>query len=351
MDKSKPCLVTGGSGYIGLHVVSQLLDAGYTVHATVRDLQNDKKVAPLRDLRARPGQLQLFEADLLRPGSFAQAMKGCSVVFHVASPFPWLPKIRDGQKECVEPAVQGTKNVLDSVNLEDSVKRVVLTSSMGAVYGDYVDARQMDGNVLHERYWNTTSSVTHNPYAYSKVLAEKEAWAAAAAQSRWDLVVLCPGLVLGPSLSPSSASGSLNLLDDVLRGRHFLGVPPLSFFIVDVRDVAVAHIRATERPQAHGRYLVLPTVMTSIVDISRFLRTIYEGPSWWLPTWQLPKFLLMIMGPRVGLSRKWIGANMGIEFTSDNSRSVRELGIDYTRLEQTLKDHYESWKKQEEGRR
>lgn len=123
-------LVTGGSGFIGLHVVKALLDKGYVVHATVRSLKNAKKTAGLKALQAEhPGRLQLFEADLLQPGSFKAAMQGCSVVHHVASPFMMAENIKDGQKECVEPAFEGTKNVLASVDETESVRRVVLTST------------------------------------------------------------------------------------------------------------------------------------------------------------------------------------------------------------------------------
>lgn len=123
-------MVTGGSGFIAIHLVNQLLQAGYNVHTTVRDLNNTRKVQPLRSLQEKyPGKLELFEADLLKPGSFEPAMKDCSVVHHVASPFLMAEKIKDGQKEMVEPALQGTRNVLNSVNSTESVKRVVLTST------------------------------------------------------------------------------------------------------------------------------------------------------------------------------------------------------------------------------
>jgi nucleoside-diphosphate-sugar epimerase len=127
---ARTALVTGASGYIGLHVVNSLLDAGWTVHATVRSLQYEKKVVPLRTLaNQQPDKLRLFEADLLKEGSFLEPMQGCSVVFHVASPFLVPEKVKSAEKDLVRPAVEGTRSVLDSVNKTDSVKRVVLTSS------------------------------------------------------------------------------------------------------------------------------------------------------------------------------------------------------------------------------
>lgn len=123
-------LVTGGSGFIGIHIVAQLLETNYIVHATVRSTKSGPKIQPLQNLQKKyPEKLKLFEADLLQADSFTAAMQGCSVVHHVASPFLMAEKIRDGQKEMVEPALQGTRNVLTCVNNTESVKRVVLTST------------------------------------------------------------------------------------------------------------------------------------------------------------------------------------------------------------------------------
>jgi dihydroflavonol-4-reductase len=123
-------LVTGGTGFIGLYIVKLLLEQGNQVTTTVRSLNSPAKVKPLLDLQSKyPDKLSLFEADLLKSGSFKRAMEGCKVVYHVASPFLVPQQIKDGIKDCVEPAVQGTKNVLQSVNETETVKRVVLTSS------------------------------------------------------------------------------------------------------------------------------------------------------------------------------------------------------------------------------
>jgi nucleoside-diphosphate-sugar epimerase len=122
-------LVTGASGYIGLHVVSLLLQQGWAVHAAVRNL-DESNWQPLANLRDKnPGRLRIFEADLLRPASFTEPMQDCSVVLHVASPFLLPEVVKEPQKELVDPAVQGTRNVLDCVNKTESVQRVVLTSS------------------------------------------------------------------------------------------------------------------------------------------------------------------------------------------------------------------------------
>ncbi|KAL5589025.1 hypothetical protein FOBRF1_015553 [Fusarium oxysporum] len=310
-------MVTGGSGFIAIHLLNQLLQAGYNVHTTVRDLNNTRKVQPLRNLQEKyPGKLELFEADLLKPGSFEPAMKDCSVVHHVASPFLMAEKIKDGQKEMVEPALQGTRNVLNSVNSTESVKRVVLTSTIGAIFGDYIDVKSMKDNILSESYFNESSSVTHNPYHYSKVVAEKEAWKIQKAQSRWDMVVICPGLVLGPSLTTGSDSGSLFLLDELFSGQLWFGVPDLSFCTVDVREIATAHIRAAETKSAQGRYIVCDREMVRFVDISKQIRP-QAKRRWALPHHKLPNILIRVVGPLFGLTQKWMRANLGVRFEVD----------------------------------
>ncbi|KAF3766687.1 putative cinnamoyl-CoA reductase [Cryphonectria parasitica EP155] len=342
-----PVLVTGGSGFVALELLSQLLSRGYTVHATVRSLQNHAKVQPLRDLRDAhgEGQLLLFEADLLQPDSFRPAMQGCHVVYHVASPFKMAEKINDGQKEMIEPALHGTRNVLKTVQETPTVTRVVLTSSIGAIAGDYRDVPdKMDDQVLSERYFNETSSAKHNPYHQSKVLAEKEAWRLFEAQEhrRWDLVALCVGLVLGPTRTSASESGSLFLMGELLAGWMFYGVPDLCFLPVDIRDVATAHIKAAEVDDAAGRYLISPPQSTSFLTISKHFKKLRNG-SIWLPAHQIPSVVTRIVGPLFGLTQLWMSRNLGIHLRADNSRSVSELGMTYRSLEQTLNDHYTSW--------
>ncbi|KAF7921522.1 uncharacterized protein EAE97_011311 [Botrytis byssoidea] len=174
MSKS---LVTGGAGFIGLYTVKILLERGHFVHTTVRSLKNTQKLKGLLDLQNKyQGQLSLFEADLLITGSFKDAMAGCDIVYHIASPFLVPQQIKDGMKDCIEPALKGTKNVLQSVNETQTVTRVVLTSSIAAIYGGSADVLEMKDSTLAENYWNVTSTAAENPYSYSKMIAEREAW-------------------------------------------------------------------------------------------------------------------------------------------------------------------------------
>lgn len=369
-SNNDPVLVTGGSGFVALELISQLLVQGYAVHTTVRNLQNTAKVSCLQDLKAQhpEGKLLLFEADLLQPGSFHAAMQGCAVVFHVASPFKVPEKIKDGDSEMVQPALQGTRNVLKAVEETPSVQRVVFTSTSesalvplrghgatrsltrptaGAIAGDYKDVIDKMRVMSHD-YFNETSTVKHNPYHYSKVLAEKEAWKIVEehqqSEQRWDLVVICPAFVLGPTLTSSSESGSLFLMDELLSGLMFYGVPDLSFLPVDVRDVAAAHIRAAELKEAYGRYIVGPPKTTTFLEISKHFKKLRKGTPW-LPSFQLPTALVRIVGPLFGLSQKWMSSNLGVKFAVDNTRSISELGLNYRSLEETLNDHYASWEK------
>ncbi|MDO9454296.1 MAG: NAD-dependent epimerase/dehydratase family protein [Stagnimonas sp.] len=339
-------LVTGGSGFIGGHLVARLLADGHTVHATVRSVKNPAKVGALLALqRQYPGQLQLFEADLLKPASFTPAMAGCEVVHHVASPFLMPEKIKNGRTQMLEPALQGTENVLASVEACESVRRVVLTSTIGAVMGDYADVLQMEGQVLSERYFNTTSTVNYNPYHYSKVRAEQRAWQLSAQQSRWDLVCINPGLVLGPALSASSESGSLFLLDQLFGGHFFYGLPRLSFATVDVREVVAAHAAVAAQPSAKGRYIVASPEMISFLDIAKTVRPCHHR-AWSLPRNGLPDGLMYLVGPVFGLSHRYLKNHLGISFKLDSQRSVDELSIRYRPVQQSLRDHYESWRQQ-----
>jgi nucleoside-diphosphate-sugar epimerase len=222
-----PVLVTGASGYIASWVIQKLLTKGYTVHATVRDLNKTQSFAHLSKIAdSSAGTLKLFKANLLEPNSFKEAMQGCEIVFHMASPFV-VTNYKDAVKDIIEPAVLGTENVLNTVNETESVKRVIVTSSIASTYGDAIDILKTDHNTFDESHWNTSSSETHQPYPYSKVMAERKAWEMAEAQDRWQLVCINPALVFGRSLTPNTQSGSIEVLQQFTNGLTLAGVPPM----------------------------------------------------------------------------------------------------------------------------
>lgn len=334
-----PVLVTGASGYIASWLVRYLLEAGHTVHATVRDPKRKDSVKHLYQLaEGQPGTLHLFSADLLKQGSFSEAMQGCEVVMHTASPF-LLDGFTDANEALVRPAVEGTRNVLASANHTPSVRRVVLTSSVVSVYGDVIDARELPDNILNETHWNTTSSVDHSPYNYSKVLAEREAWRIQEEQDRWDLVTINPGMVFGPSLTTLSHSASIDTLISMGDGRLKTGVPDLISGVVDVRDVARAHMLAAFKPDAFGRYLLVAGEL-SLLDMGRILRNRF-GNQYPFPRTTVPKFLAWAFGPMVGpVTRKFISRNVGYPIRFDNQRSL-DLGMRYHPISQTLEEHFQ----------
>lgn len=336
INRSKPVLVTGANGYLASWIIKQLLDDGITVHATVRDKNQTKKYDHLLQIAAaEKGVLKIFEADLLMNGSFEQAMKNCELVIHTASPFK-IQGIKNARKELLEPALQGTRNVLNTVSKTATVKRVVLTSSVVAIYGDNKDIEKTDDQIFTEKNWNTTSSERHQPYPYSKTLAEKEAWKIEDAQERWDLVVINPGFILGPALNKNSSGTSIDFMRDLGSGRFKMGIPEAINGVVDVRDAARAHILAGYTPQASGRYITVASTK-SFKDIADVLREKY--PSLPLPKNQVPKSLVWLMAPLLGVTHKFVERNFGVPIRFDNSKIQNDLGIQFIPFEQTVTDH------------
>ncbi len=339
IDPKSPVLVTGASGYIASWLVKYLLEAGHTVHGTVRDPSRASGLEHLHALAAQHGdRLKLFKADLLDEGSYDAAMRGCDLVMHTASPFI-IRGLKDAHEELVRPAVEGTRNVLNSADRTPSVKRVVLTSSVASIYGDAIDAAKLPGRIFTEEQWNTTSSVDHQPYSYSKVMAEREAWAIHGKQSRWDLVTINPGLVLGPSLTRASASTSLSFMKQLTNGTMYPAAPEMWMGVVDVRDVAQAHIKAGFAPQARGRHIV-NAANTTLLDMGRALRGKF-GDRYKFPRRRVPTLLLWLIAPLARLTRKFVRNNAGHRFGFDNSKGRTALGIEYRPLEQTLADHFQ----------
>ena len=341
-DKTAPVLVTGANGYVASWLVKKLIDEGMTVHAAVRNPENDQKVGHLKKIAENgPGKIHFFKADLLQEGAYEEAMKGCEIVFHTASPF--ITDVKNPQKELIEPAENGTANVLNSANKCESVKRVVVTSSCAAIYTDASDCADAPGGQLTEDVWNTTSSIDYQPYSYSKTLAEKKAWEIAKAQDRWDLVTINPSLVLGPALSPqSTASESISILKMMGSGDFKMGAPKMGVGLVDVRDVAEAHFKAGFTPEAKGRYIT-SAHNTNMVDIAKTLLPKY-GDKYPLPEKALPKWLLMLIGPLANklFTRQFIRNNVNIEWKADNSKIKQDLNMEFRPMQETTEDAFQS---------
>ena len=151
IDKNKPVLVTGANGYVASWLVKKLLEDGITVHAAVRNPNNERKIAHLKvAAEGTPGEIRFFAADLLKKGSYQEAMEGCELVYHTASPF--VTDVKDAQKELIEPAENGTANILETANQVSSVKRVVVTSSCAAIYTDAIDTVNAPEVLSQKRY-------------------------------------------------------------------------------------------------------------------------------------------------------------------------------------------------------
>ena len=264
---TKPVLVTGGSGFLGSWCVKILLDRGFMVHTTVR---NEEKAQFLRNLPGATERLRIFPGvDLLEDGSFDDAMKGCECVLHTASPFYM---VGGTEESLVVPAVTGTRNVLNSCR-KHGVSKVVLTSSTAAVYVTYGTV-PVD-HVYTGCDWSPEDLLREhsNWYCLSKTKAEALAWEMSREDGcPYQLAVMNPTLILGPQLP---GQPHLNTSSAVVVGFMDGGMSEIENScksIVDVRDVALAHVAALEHPEAFGHRFLLVGGSPHMRDIAEAVR-------------------------------------------------------------------------------
>lgn len=327
-------MITGATGYVAGWVVKQFLDEGYTLHLPVRDPNNSTKLSHLKKLEENSsGKLVFFKADLLEKDSYFESMQGCEIVIHTASPFK--TNVKDPQKDLIEPALFGTENVLNSVNQTESVKKVVVTSSVAAIVGDAIE---FQSGPRDESHWNNTSSLSHQPYNYSKTLAEKKAWEIYESQNRWELATINPSLVLGPALNENVTSESYNIIKQLGSGELKFGAPKYHLAAVDVRDVATAHFKAATHPEFKGRFIV-SAQNTNLLELGQMIAKKY-GDKYPLPQKSLPKFLVWTLAPLIGLSRDVVSKNVEHPWKLDNSKSLKELKLQYTDLKLSAQEFF-----------
>ncbi|XP_076901782.1 phenylacetaldehyde reductase-like [Bidens hawaiensis] len=309
--EGKAVCVTGASWLVKL-----LLDRGYTVHATVRSLDDPTKTEHLLALDGAKERLSLFEANLIVEGSFDTAVNDCVCVFHTASPV--LLSIDDPQAQLINPAVKGTLNVLKSAAKVQSLKRVVLTSSMTAVmFGSRLPEH---GDVMDETWFSDPLVCEQKQlwYPLSKTLAENAA-VKFAKENGLELVVINPGYVIGPLLQPTLNLTSKGIISLIKNDKEVIsgGI----YRLVDVRDVVAAHILAFENPEANGRYCTVAKVVPSL-EIIKIVDKLY---------------------PSIGLSERYKDGKCDKPLTYNVSRAKAEsLGVKFTPLEVSIKDTVES---------
>jgi dihydroflavonol-4-reductase len=338
VDTSMPVLVTGATGYVAGVLIKELLELGVTVHAAVRDPSKTSRLQYLVDMADKSkGSIKFFKGDLLDEGSYAEGMKGCSVVFHTASPF--TISVKDPQKDLVDPAVKGTRNVLNSATQTPSVRRVVVTSSVVAIYTDSTDVDKAPNKVFTEDVWNMTASLDYQPYSYSKTLAELAAWQIAGSQRQWTLATINPSFVLGPGVSYHESSESFSTMKFFGDGTFAFGCPMIAMGIVDVRDVAHAHVVAAYNEEAAVGRHILSGTNTNFVEIAAALRKKY--PQYSIPTRVVPKFLMWLIAPYMGLSRRYVSNNVHVPINLDNSKAKEALGIQFRSLDVTVQEMFQ----------
>ncbi len=284
-------LVTGGSGFIAGHAILQLLAAGYTVRTTVRNVARADHVKALLKAggAASTDALSVVAAHLEDDAGWAEAVRGCQYVLHVASPFPaTAPKHED---ELIVPARDGALRVLRFAR-DAGVKRVVMTSSFAAVgYGHGDVDRPFD-----ETDWTDLSAPGLSAYVKSKTIAERAAWNFIDKDGGgMQLAAVNPVGVLGPALGNDLATSVL-LIQRLMNGS-VPGCPHLWFGVVDVRDVADLHIRAMADPAAKGeRFVATAGDSLSIREIALALHERMGSAARRVPTRELPDWLVRIAG-------------------------------------------------------
>ncbi|KAE9594207.1 hypothetical protein Lal_00001313 [Lupinus albus] len=313
---SKVVCVTGASGAIGSWLVRLLLERGYTVHATIQDLKDKDETEHLEAMEGAKSRLRLFQMDLLDNDSIAAAIKGCAGVFHLACP-NIIGQVKDPQKEILEPAIKGTVNVLKAAK-EAGVERVVATSSISSIIPS---PNWPADKIKNEDCWTDLDYCREKGlyYPIAKTLAEKAGWDFAK-ETGLDVVMINPGTALGP-LIPPRINSSMAVLVKVLKGDKethedfFMGM-------THFKDIAMAHILAFEKKNATGRHLCVEAIR----HYGDFVAKVAE------------------LYPEYNVATLEKDTQHGLLRAKDASKKLIDLGLEFTPIDQIIKDAVESLK-------
>ena len=295
-------LVTGATGFIGLHCIKQLLDRGYSVNGTLRSQDRQAEVLDSLERNNTPTRhLSLFEVDLNRDSGWDSAIRDCNYVLHVASPFVLTDEDEDF---FVKPAVEGVQRAL-KFSKKHNVKKVILTSSFAAIHETLNDRQES----FDEEDWSNPNKPGISFYAKSKTIAELAAWEFMEMENPdFSLTVINPVLVMGPSLSKDIGTSN-SLVKNMISGS-VPGTPKIHIGIVDVRDVASVHILAMESSSADGERIIVSEKELWVHEVAAILRDAgfnktpkVEFPKWLMKVVALFRKDLALMVPMIGKRR------------------------------------------------
>ncbi len=327
-----PVLVTGGSGYLAGFVIIQLLEAGRSVRTTIRDLARADAVRATLERHVPTRRLSFHAANLLSDAGWDEVVEGAEQIIHVASPMP----VREYRNQDLEkPAREGVRRVMEAAR-RPGARRVVMTSSTAAA-----SPRAFGPAPSDETVWTDLSDKSVGPYARSKTLAERDAWAlAGAAGNELTLTTILPGFVLGSALGPAAVSGSLELPLRMLTGRLPL-VPRVSFGGVDARDAAELHIRTLTDDRARGERIIAAGAPLWLREIAATLKHRLGVRASKVSTREAPDWLI----PAAGLfnpEARFLAADLGKRRTYASTRAQSILGRTLRPLDEAVVDAGES---------
>jgi dihydroflavonol-4-reductase len=330
-------LLTGASGYIGKHITLELLNQGYEVRASLRSLKKaleviDAVTPHLKDSKNLDSRLTFVELDLEKDSGWDDALEGIDALMHTASPFP-IASPKD-ENELIRPAVEGTLRALKAAK-KAGVKRVVLTSSVAAIYGSDLPE---DKAAFDESMWSDVSHpVGRVAYTKSKTLAEKAAWDFIKNEAQdMNLTTINPVLVLGAPLDKNFGS-SISVVERIMKGSDPM-LPNLKFAIVDVQDVAKMHVLALSKPESIGERIIASSETFSFVAIAKYIKD--QFPASKAKTTQAPDSLIKILS-LFDAQIKAILPLIGKSMLVSNSKARAILGIDFIPVEQSIKSSAE----------